>query len=99
SGTSQTMKEHFKWFAEWTKEYVAPVNDICDTVLDIGCNDGSQLDAFKDIGFHTYGVDPATNLHGVSTAKGHNVTCGYFDLEFTNTTVPTFMGDVQMKYD
>jgi 2-polyprenyl-3-methyl-5-hydroxy-6-metoxy-1,4-benzoquinol methylase len=50
------------------------------SVLDIGCNDGSQLDAFRElVAFKTHGVDPAENLHSTSTAKGHNVICGFWD--------------------
>ena len=46
-------------------------------VLDIGCNDGSQLNAFQDIGSETYGVDPAENLYPTSSQR-HNVSCGFF---------------------
>lgn len=76
SGTSQTNLEYMKWFAQWTSEYID-----CDygNVLDIGCNDGSQLDAFKKIGFKTYGVDPAENLYATSTKKKHQVVCGFWD--------------------
>jgi hypothetical protein len=48
-------------------------------VLDIGCNDGSQLNFFKDDRIETFGVDPATNLHPLSTGKGHKVICGFWD--------------------
>jgi len=71
SGTSKTQLEYFDWFAN---EFHLDGK----TVLDIGCNDGSQLDAFKKIGFETYGVDPAANLHHLSI-KNHNTLCKYFD--------------------
>ena len=32
---------------------------VYKNILDIGCNDGSQLDVFKKKGYKTYGVDPA----------------------------------------
>jgi hypothetical protein len=48
-------------------------------VLDIGCNDGSQLDAFAAIGFSTHGVDPAENLYKTSSKKGHKVVCGFWN--------------------
>lgn len=66
SGTSQTNIDYMKWFAKWTREYT---NSWLGNVLDIGCNDGSQLDAFQKLGFVTYGVDPAENLHSTSTDK------------------------------
>jgi len=76
SGTSQTYLDYMWWFAKWVREY----SDIqFGSVLDIGCNDGSQLDYFEKLGFRTYGVDPAKNIHATSTAKGHRVVCGFWD--------------------
>jgi SAM-dependent methyltransferase len=76
SGTSQTYLDYMWWFAKWTREYS---NVQFGSVLDIGCNDGSQLDYFEKLGFLTYGVDPAENIHATSTAKGHRVVCGFWD--------------------
>jgi SAM-dependent methyltransferase len=76
SGTSQTYLDYMFWFAKWTREYS---NIQFGSVLDIGCNDGSQLDYFEKLGYLTYGVDPAQNLHPTSTAKGHRVVCGFWD--------------------
>jgi 2-polyprenyl-3-methyl-5-hydroxy-6-metoxy-1,4-benzoquinol methylase len=74
SGTAKTQLDYFDWF----------VNDIIDifgstpkTVLDIGCNDGSFLNAWGGTGTTTYGVDPAENLYAISS-KNHNVHCGFF---------------------
>ena len=74
SGTSQTLRDYFDWFAKRTLEYfeIPP-----QTVLDIACNDGSQLNSFKALGLKTYGVDPAENLHPLSSAN-HDVVCDYF---------------------
>jgi 2-polyprenyl-3-methyl-5-hydroxy-6-metoxy-1,4-benzoquinol methylase len=80
SGTSKTLLDYFKWFAEYTlRETFGGVKHavVNPSVLDIACNDGSQLTAFRNLGFKTYGVDPATNLHSVSTAAGHDVVCDY----------------------
>lgn len=75
SGTSRTQIEYFKWFANFSAEYAN--NSNSKRVLDIGCNDGSQLDEFKKIGWNTQGIDPAENLHQVSSSK-HPVICDYF---------------------
>jgi 2-polyprenyl-3-methyl-5-hydroxy-6-metoxy-1,4-benzoquinol methylase len=74
SGTSQTLRDYFDWFAKRTLEYfeIPP-----QTVLDIACNDGSQLNSFKTVGLKTYGIDPAENLHVLSNAN-HEVVCDYF---------------------
>jgi SAM-dependent methyltransferase len=74
SGTSQTLRDYFDWFAKRTLEYFEMPPQ---TVLDIACNDGSQLNSFKALGLKTYGIDPAENLHVLSNAN-HEVVCDYF---------------------
>jgi SAM-dependent methyltransferase len=74
SGTSKTIQDYCSWFADYTTEYANLKNG---SVLDIGCNDGTQLNYFADIGFDTWGVDPAENLHSTSS-KRHNVVCDFF---------------------
>jgi len=74
SGTSQTLRDYFDWFAKRTLEYFEMPPQ---TVLDIACNDGSQLNSFKTLGLKTYGIDPAENLHVLSNAN-HEVVCDYF---------------------
>jgi 2-polyprenyl-3-methyl-5-hydroxy-6-metoxy-1,4-benzoquinol methylase len=76
SGTTQTLRDYFDEFVDITTKYM-PV-DGPYKVLDIACNDGSQLDAFKKKGHQTYGVDPAENLHEISS-KNHTVICDYFN--------------------
>lgn len=78
SGTSQTLRDYFDWFAEFTQQYF--VNKPL-TVLDIACNDGSQLNSFKSHGLKTYGIDPATNLYELSSTN-HSVVCDYFTSEY-----------------
>jgi 2-polyprenyl-3-methyl-5-hydroxy-6-metoxy-1,4-benzoquinol methylase len=73
SGTSQTLRDYFDWFAKETLTYAPDAK----TVLDIACNDGSQLNSFKALGLKTFGVDPAENLHPLSNAN-HEVVCDYF---------------------
>jgi len=74
SGTTSTLQHNMKWFAD----YVAEQTPFHRTVLDIACNDGTQLDYFKEKGFETYGIDPAENLYELSS-KNHNITCDYFE--------------------
>ena len=77
SGTSQTLKDNFEWFANFTIEN----SDIeVKKVLDIACNDGSQLDCFKSKGIETFGIDPAENLFETSS-KNHQIICDYFSAD------------------
>jgi SAM-dependent methyltransferase len=87
SGTSQTMNDHFEWFARYSKEYFESLSkEFLDTVLDIGCNDGSQLNYFISDIIETYGVDPAENLAATSRARGHDIYVGYFDESFVKVS-------------
>lgn len=81
SGTSKTYVDYMAWFARFTCEYIT---QWPRSVLDIGCNDGSQLDVFKRQGMDTYGIDPATNLYPTSSAN-HTVWCDFFSPELAET--------------
>jgi SAM-dependent methyltransferase len=91
SGTSKTYLDYMKWYARFVQETFDIHRDPGRlgpfSVLDIGCNDGSQLDAFKELLWRTYGVDPAENLYPVSSAKGHEIVCGFWD-ERTSSALP-----------
>ena len=73
TGTNQTIQEYSKWFALFCKEYTGDPQ----SVLDIGCNDGTQLNYFKQLGIKTFGVDPAENLYEKSSAH-HQIVCDFF---------------------
>ena len=81
SGTTKTYVDYMDWYADFVCERF---NMFPQSVLDIGCNDGSQLDKFKARGLETYGVDPAINLWELSS-KNHQVHCGYFDKYFSQS--------------
>lgn len=75
SGTTKTQLEYFDWFSRFAVE---TFSGTPRTVLDIGCNDGSQLDYFKKLNFETHGVDPAENLYELSSQR-HKIVCDYFN--------------------
>ena len=77
SGTSKTQRDYMEWFVGLANEYfITPPA----SVLDIGCNDGTQLDYFKKSGVITYGIDPAENLYPTSSVN-HNIMCDFFNEE------------------
>jgi len=77
SGTTKTLKQYFDDFVLLVGENSQPTSAISTlSVLDIACNDGTQLDSFKRYGYDTYGIDPAENLHPLSS-KNHKVVCDY----------------------
>jgi len=78
SGTTKTGRDYFDFFAKKTLEYAPNAKSI----LDIACNDGTQLDSYKKLNISTFGIDPAENLVPDAINKGHNIICDYFN---TNT--------------
>lgn len=82
SGTSETLDQYFEEFVDMCDEYVGietpPQRSL--RVLDIACNDGTQLDKFKERGWETFGVDPAENLFDLSS-RNHEVKCAYWNEE------------------
>jgi len=83
SGTSQTLRDYFDWFSSWCKQ-TWPTHV---SVLDIACNDGSQLNSFKRQGYETLGVDPARNLLHISS-QNHKIWCAYFDDQLVGRILP-----------
>lgn len=75
SGTSKTGINFFKENANFITKYKSKIGKI----LDIASNDGTQLDFFKDLGWETYGVDPATNLCPIAEKKGHIIICDFWN--------------------
>jgi hypothetical protein len=80
SGTSRTLREYFKWFGSFVQEYTTK---SCGDILEIACNDGTQLDVFRDLGWNTYGVDPAENITS-TISKTHKIVCDYFNKNLFN---------------
>ena len=77
SGTTKTLRDYFDWFAEFALSFWSK---NAKSVLDIACNDGTQLNSFKKLGLKTYGIDPAENLYKLSS-KDHTVICDYLKRE------------------
>ena len=76
SGTTKTYLNYMNIFFNICKKKLNLRGP--NSILDIGCNDGSQLDVFKKNGFITYGVDPARNIYNISKKK-HKIFCAFFD--------------------
>jgi nucleoside-diphosphate-sugar epimerase/2-polyprenyl-3-methyl-5-hydroxy-6-metoxy-1,4-benzoquinol methylase len=86
SGTSNSIKVYFAWLAEKVINETRIVNG---TVLEIACNDGSQLNEFLKRGWKTVGVDPAKNLADIARTAGHTVYTGFWGVD-NFPTLPSF---------
>lgn len=68
SGTTTTLPAHFRRSAANLIERFATPHSAL--VVDIGSNDGTFLQAFKDLGLRVQGVDPATNVSQIANERG-----------------------------
>jgi SAM-dependent methyltransferase len=91
SGTSQTLRDYFDWFAkEVGRRYGRASKASPKKVLDIACNDGTQLTSFMKEGWQAFGVDPAENLIERSRRTGATVVCDYWNKKSAASFGTTF---------
>lgn len=74
SGTSSTLHQYFEWFADMIE-----MENKKGKILDIACNDGTQLSKFKSRGWVSHGIDPAKNLSGLSQKNSDFIVVDYFN--------------------
>ncbi|HJW84351.1 MAG TPA: class I SAM-dependent methyltransferase [Anaerolineae bacterium] len=76
SGTNKTMRDALADIAN-TAEQLIHLQEG-DTVLDIGCNDGTLLASYKTGGLYKVGFDPAENLAPLSRQIADQVVTEFF---------------------
>ena len=59
-------------------------HDHIPRVLDIGCNTGEQLLAFRQLGCDVIGVEPSTSISTVAASRGLKVHNAAFGLDFAS---------------
>jgi SAM-dependent methyltransferase len=103
SGTNQTMRSALADIAMKAETLIHLKEG--DAVLDIGCNDGTLLAAYRTGGIMRIGFDPAENLYALSTKVADHVVAGFFDADvfradpvLTNV-VPRVVTSIAMFYD
>lgn len=74
SGTSSTLHKYFEWFTDMVES-----ENKTGKVLDIACNDGTQLSKFKSRGWISHGIDPAKNLSELSEKNSDFIVVDYFN--------------------
>lgn len=75
SGTTKTFRRHTEKLAQ---DAIKRINKKHISVLDIACNDGTQLEYFRDLGCDVVGVDPAKNLRKITEGKNIPVIVAYW---------------------
>jgi SAM-dependent methyltransferase len=79
SGTNQTMRDALTDISGAAAKLVNL--KAGDSVLDIGCNDGTLLGSYTVPGLYTIGFDPAQNLAVLSRKIANKVLIGFFDAD------------------
>jgi NDP-4-keto-2,6-dideoxyhexose 3-C-methyltransferase len=79
SGTNQTMRDALADISGAAAKLVHL--KAGDSVLDVGCNDGTLLDSYKVPGLFRIGFDPAQNLAVFSRKVADKILVGFFDAD------------------
>lgn len=77
TGTSDTIAAHNVAYARTVVDRLALGPD--DLVVEVASNDGSLLACFQAHGVRTVGVEPATNIAAMATARGVTTVNRFFD--------------------
>jgi len=87
SSSSIALVNHFRNFAlSVEKKFNLKKKD---TVVDIGCNDGIMLDAYKKDRFVKIGVEPSS-VSKIAKKKGHIIYKNFFNLETSSKIVKNY---------
>ena len=85
SGTSQTINNYFTELAD----YIINKTVKNGTIVEIACNDGTQLNIFKQKGWTTIGVDPAENLSIISSIN-NDIYCDFWNDKVANDIISKY---------
>jgi NDP-4-keto-2,6-dideoxyhexose 3-C-methyltransferase len=103
SGTNQTMRNALADIANKAEALIHLQEG--DSVLDIGCNDGTLLASYKTNGIYRIGFDPAENLAVFSQTIANKLVTGFFGAEpfqrdpELNKNRPRIVTSIAMFYD
>jgi hypothetical protein len=103
SGTNQTMRDALADIANKAGSLMHLQEG--DSVLDIGCNDGTLLGSYQTNGIYKIGFDPAENLAVFSRKVADKVVTGFFESEafYRNPELsghlPRVVTSIAMFYD
>ena len=79
SGINQTMTNNLN---EIAKQAISKINlNQNDIVIDIGCNDGTLLQNYKELPVRSVGFDPAKNMVQFSKQTGATIITEFFSAE------------------
>jgi len=78
TGSSNLMKTHFKKYADWiNKNYLKPNSKL----IEIGSNDGTFLNNFKNSGINYMGFEPSKNVANKASKNNIKTINSFFNLD------------------
>jgi hypothetical protein len=92
SGINERMRANLLDIVTKAEQLVALKNG--DTVLDIGCNDGTLLCSYQTQGIDKLGLDPASNIVEIAKRRGLNVINDFFSFEAYSKARPNIKAKV-----
>src|SRR4028118_570 len=92
SGINERMRSNLLDIVTKAEQLVALKNG--DTVLDIGCNDGTLLCSYQTQGIDKLGLDPASNIVEIAKRRGLNVINDFFSFEAYSKARPNIKAKV-----
>ncbi len=88
SGTTRSLEEHFKFTAKYIVDKFNLSSE--DLVLDIGSNDGTFLEKFKNLGVKVLGVDPGKKQTKLAHKKGIETINDFFNEDVSERILKKF---------
>ena len=81
TGSSKGMIKHFQEYSRWIKKnYLKKSKNL----VEIGSNDGTFLNNFKNLNVNTLGIEPSSNVAKVSKKKGIKTINSFFTFKNVN---------------
>ena len=90
SGISPVFIDHFDKYALWISKYFKNNNYKKLKVIDVGSNDGTCLNSFKNLGFKVLGVDPAKLPADIANKKNINTINKFFNDQTKNFIIKNY---------
>ena len=76
TGSSEYMKVHFRDYANWIKKKIV---NMQTNIIEIGSNDGTFLENFKEKKISVLGFEPSKNVADKAKEQGINTTNQFFN--------------------
>ncbi len=79
SGINRMIREDLRDIVEKIEQISKPKED--DVIIDIGCNDGTMLEFYKEKGLKLVGFEPSGNVSREAASRGFNIINDFFNEE------------------